>query len=757
MLRYLSLSCSALSMVLCFTTSAISAENQLEEVLVTAQKREQGLQDVPIALSAFQSDFIQGVGAELIDDLARFTPALTTQSSTQGEPNIYIRGIGSNDFGIGGDISVGVFIDDIYVGRISGAISDLADAERVEILKGPQGTLFGRNTIGGAISITTKKPGEEHAGKIKIETGSYNKRRVDASIEGGVTDNISMRLSGLYNRRDGWKDNDFDHSEVEDENNSAIHLTSVYNDNSNFEAMVKLSYDKVDVISRGPQSTNPLYANGGFFDDINSDLGDNGLEKREIYDTSLHLSWDWGDYSFKSISGYRDTDYDSRKDATGTGSRDARLRTNIFVEAQQYSQEFRLNFDDDGDLFWFLGASIFYEEVEQYSILESTNETVKVLGMKVNPVLFPFIIHEFPDGVDISENQQSPGVYCDLDKNPGNYCEDLNNSGEYYSYAVYGDATWKFIPDWELIVGLRYTLDEKEHVIDSRGPMPAKPLLGGLLNFEGMVYKDLPVEKNDESWDAWTPRIVLRWTQSENNMFYGSVSRGFKSGGFNSFTPGIPVDPEFVLSYELGNKSSWLDNRLQINAALFYYDYEDLQVNNIENNIVVLRNAAEAEGQGFEMDATWLLSENWQVMLSGNYLDTEFKEFVAAIDNEPTELSGETMPLAPEYQLSATLMYKQTLSSGAGLDARLSYSWSDEYYFTVGNTPDEYQQSYGTVDARVAWTDASDHWTVAVFGQNLADEDYLVEAGGLTKYDLDAPIVVSAIGRTAGISLAYQF
>ncbi|WP_159931115.1 TonB-dependent receptor [Oceanicoccus sp. KOV_DT_Chl] len=722
------LSCAALS---------VSADTQLEEITVTAQKREQGLQDVPIALSAFQSEFIEGVGAELIDDLARFTPALTTQASTQGEPNIYIRGIGSNDFGVGGDISVGVFIDDIYVGRISGAISDLADAERVEILKGPQGTLFGRNTIGGAISITTKKPGQETAGKVKVETGSYNKKRVDASIEGAVTDSVTMRLSGLYNRRDGWKHNDFDNTDVEDENNRGLRWTTVFNNDAGFDAMFKLNYDKIDVISRGPQSTNPLYANGDFYDDINSDLGDNGLEKRSLYDASVHLGWDWGDYEFQSITGVRDTDYKSRKDTTGSGSRDARLRTNIFVDARQYSQEFRLNFDDGGDLFWFLGTSIFYEDVEQDSLLESTNETVKYVIQDRQPAIFPFIAVDFPDGVD--------------------YYEYLENAGEYYSYAVYGDATWKFTEDWELTFGLRYTLDEKEHMVDSRGPEPDKLVFFGTENFPGVVYQDLPVDENDESWDAWTPRLVLRWNQSDSNMFYGSIAKGFKSGGFNSFAPGNPFDPEFVWSYELGNKSSWLDNRLQLNAALFYYDYEDLQVNNIEGAVVVLRNAGEAQGQGFEFDANWLISENWQLMLSGNYLDTEFKEFVAAIDNVATDLAGDQMPLAPELQFSATLMYDTMLNSGASVDARLSYSWSDDYYFSVSNTPDEYQDAFGTVDARIAWTDASSHWTVAVFGQNLTDEEYLVDAGGLAKYDLNAAIAVAAIGRTVGVSAAYQF
>ena len=731
------LATSALAAV---SSVAVAESFQLEEVLVSAQKREQGLQDVPIALTAFQGDFIEAANAELIDDLARYTPAMTLQSSSQGEPNIYIRGIGSNDFGVGGDISVGVFIDDIYIGRIHGAIMDLADAERVEILKGPQGTLFGRNTIGGAISITTKKPGDELKGRVKVEGGSYNKRRIDAAIEGPVSEDVSMRLSGLVNKRDGWKDNDFDGSEVENEDNSSLKFTTVYRPTESVEVMFKLAYDEVDTTSRGPQSTNPLYAHGGPYDNINSDMGDDSQEARELWDSSLHLSWERGDYRFKSITGFRDTDYSSRKDTTGTGSRDARLYTNIFMEAQQYSQEFRLNFDDGGNFSWFAGTSIFYEDVEQGSLLESTNETIKVIGPQRDP-LFTLIEHGFPDGE--------------------NYYETLDNGGKYYSYAVYGDASWQFAESWELIGGLRYSLDDKEHFLESNGPTPERiiehvPIVGEY-DFEGVVYQRSPRADNDESWDAWTPRMVLRWSESDDNMIYGSVSRGFKSGGFNSFLPNNEFDPEYVWSYELGNKSSWLDNRLQLNMALFYYDYEDLQVSNIEDALVVLRNAGEAKGQGFEFDATWLLAENWQLMVSGNYLETEFKKFDVAIDGRMTDLSGETMPLAPELQFSTTLMHSQSLANGSNIDYHLSYSWSDDYYFEVGNTQDEYQDSVGLLDARIAWTSAGESWVLAVFGQNLTDEDYLAYAGGLAKYDLDAPVTSAALDRTVGASVELRF
>ncbi|WP_169714043.1 TonB-dependent receptor domain-containing protein [Oceanicoccus sagamiensis] len=211
------------------------------------------------------------------------------------------------------------------------------------------------------------------------------------------------------------------------------------------------------------------------------------------------------------------------------------------------------------------------------------------------------------------------------------------------------------------------------------------------------------------------------------------------------------------MSYELGNKSSWLENRLQFNAAYFYYDYEDLQVNNIEGALVVIRNAGEATGQGIEFDMTWLMTESLQLLVSGNYLNAEFDEFSPAIDNIPTDLSGETMPLAPEFQLSTSLLYNQVLSSGGEIDYRVSYSWTDEYYFEVGNTEEEAQDSFGLVDARIAWTSADTQWQVAVFGQNLTDEEYLNYAGGLAKYDLDAPITVSAIDRTFGASLEYSF
>jgi len=727
------------SLTIAGLSAAVQANGyELEEITVTAQKREQGLQDVPLALTAFQADFIDNTHTELIDDLAKYTPSLTLQNSTQGEPNIYIRGIGSNNYGVGGDTSVGVFIDDIYVGRIHGSISDLADAERVEILKGPQGTLLGRNTIGGAINVTTKNPSEMTAGHLKIEGGSYNKRRIDGSIEGAVTDTTNVRLSGLINKRDGWKENDYDNSSVENENNSAVKLTAVYAPQDNFSATLKLGYDDLDIIARGPQSSNPLYSNGNAFDDIYSDLGNDAKEARELWDASLHLNWDRDDYALKSITGYRNTDYKSRKDTTGTGSRDTSLHTNTNMQAEQFSQEFRLNYDNNGDFIWFIGTSIFYEDVTQGSILESTNETIKNIGPTVDPSFTLLgLAAYFPDGE--------------------NYYESLNNGGQYYSYAAYGDATWDFSDSLALTLGLRYTQDDKKHFIESYGPTPVKPLLGGLFNFPGVVYKTEDKVNSKKSWNAWTPRAVLNWTMSDTSKLYGSISRGYKSGGFNSFSPNNSFNPEYVWSYEAGLKSSLLENRLTLNAALFFYDYKDLQVNNIEGAVVVLRNAGKAQGQGLEFDATWMMSENWQLLVSGNYLEATFKEFTPAIGGVSTDLADKTMPLAPEFKLSVSLAHNQHLSNGDTVDYRLSYSWTDEYYFDIGNTPDEYQSNFALIDARIAWTSPNERWTVAVFGQNLTDVDYMTYAGGQAKYDLNAPIYVGAIGRTLGANADYRF
>lgn len=722
-----------LSLLASAISTTVSAQSNLEdwaieEVVVTAQKRAQSAQDVPIALAAFSEDMLKQVGATDFKGLTNMTPGFSVSGSSDAFPSPYIRGVGSNDNGVGTDPSVGVYVDGIYVSRKGGALTDLLDVERVEILKGPQGTLFGRNSIGGAISITTQKPTNELSGMLSAEVGNYDSHVVKGMVNMPlIEDELFVRASGIVRKRDGWLENVVDGNEGNERDRATGNLKITWLPSEDLEIELANSWSRIDetgnytetLIAGAPVSalttdlTDNKVVSGGAHLYGNPALDRDPLEsrfERTLRSHSLTINWDVNDeLSFTSLSSYRTYETFSSGTYAGNeyyvGANEGATESN-----ESISQEFRLNGSSD-KLTWFVGLSGSHER----------NAMAFTIGLADNDLLGFYI------------NGLAP------------FFEDSLVKTTTDSYALYGDATWHATDKLNVTFGARYSVDEKE--ISYRNPeqVNGAAALAGM--FGSPVGLIMPTEAQfiaprdlDDSWSNLSPRLVLDYVITEDMMAYASVTKGYKSGGFNTYpsvgqditdlaTLGMvtqeavaSVDPEIVTSYELGLKSTFLDGRVIFNTALFAYDYDDLQVFVINGAVTQLANAGKASAEGVEMDLTYHITPEWTVIANAAWTEATYDEFV----NNGEDLSGTDRLFSPEWTGTLALDYHTDVEGFGILDggefrAFVTYAFKDDYLID----PDYEQESYGLVDARVSLTSADEQWEVAIYGSNLTNEDYL--------------------------------
>ncbi len=744
-------------------STTVSAQSNLddwaiEEVVVTAQKRAQSAQDVPIALSAFDADMIKQSGATDFKGLTKMTPGFSVSGGSDAFPRSYIRGIGSNDTAVGVDPSVGVYIDGVYASRNGGALTDLMDVARVEVLKGPQGTLFGRNSIGGAISITTNKPTDELSGEVSMEVGSYNNRVAKGLINIPlIEDSLFVRASVNIQKRDGWQENLLDTEDGFNRDRASGRLQLTWLPSDDVEVNFANSWSRYDEVSG--YTDNLTYALGGIAslnpkssvtDDKKAVNGSQDLFgnpandraaiepklERNLRDHVLTVNWDINeDLSFSSLSSYRTYTTASSSDYDGTEF--LILNNKGSVEFNEtISQEFRLNGSSES-LDWFVGASATRERNELDFTLEFMDIGL-LLGSPLNGAA-PFL-------------------------------ETSHTNSSTDSYAIYGDLTWQATDRLNVTVGGRYSEDNKD--IEWKNPY-LQP--NGASGLGGLGYvltslsqfvdadgnPDVSQAKRDDKWSDFSPRLVLDYSLTEDAMLYASVSKGFKSGGFNS-TPSpdstnglriVPaatesVDPEEVLNYEVGIKSTWLDNRLMVNASVFSLDYDDLQVRQINGTVVQIANAGKASNQGLELEVKYQITQDLMLMANGTWMDAEYEEYV----DGGVDYAGEPLLFSPDFSGSIALDHSYHIDGLGELRSFISYSYKDKHLLH-----ELYEQdSYELVDARVSLLTEDEAWEVSVFGSNLTDEVYATNWVGQT-----GTFGVTSIYRNTpkmfGASIGYKF
>jgi iron complex outermembrane receptor protein len=746
---------------------ALAAEGAvLEEITVTAEKRVSTVQETPISIAAFTGEDLAEAGVVDSYGLANVTPGLTIQKEVIGK--VVIRGVGTENYTVGSDPGVAIHKDGAYIARSSVAIFDFFDVSRVEVLRGPQGTLYGRNATGGVINIISNEPSEEFGGYIKADVGEYSKMRFEGAVTGSLgAPQVTGRLSFLYAERDGYTENLFPGSPgiPADPNFGFPGTPPLTNASSRdvdeldnqelwgLRGQVNISIgDSADLLLQAEilrdDSLPPAFK---YFDSapwfnpaVDLDLPDlrevsQGFEEaipgtnrtvpsfgRADQDAFLaRLTWDFGGTSFTSLTSYRTIDFSWINDGDGF---DTYFVTYFQTdESEQFTQEFQLASNTDAKLQWILGAFYLDEEAKTFTGI---------------PFVLPFF---------------GPAPYILWD-----------GKSETQAYGLYAQGTYAFSDKLKLTVGARYNKDEKQgdlvyntfgFVVEPEAAIGAPP---------GTTW----AEVLDDDWDATTPKVALDYQFTDDVMGYVSATRGFKSGGFNLLAGQPPYDPEKLWSYEAGVKTRWADGRVIANLSAFYYDYEDMQVGKVVNTSAVVTNAAAATIMGAEAELRALLGGGFEANVGLSFLDTEYDEFLTedpywvgtpgcgtlvAAPNE-VNLKGCQLPRAPEFQGVVGLSWTTPMPNGGSLTLRGDYSYRDDQYFTQFNRDVVAQDAYGLVGARVTYTAPDDKFFLTLYGDNLTDEEYFVTVleSGVAQVSV-VPQAVLGAPRVAGVVAGFNF
>jgi iron complex outermembrane receptor protein len=692
-------------LVAALCAAAVYAEELvIEEVIVTATKRAESVQDIPLSVNAFTGAQLEEAGVKDIRDIAAQTPGLSIKSRGETEGSVFIRGIGSAAPGIGADPAVGIYIDGLYAARGTNATAAFFDVERVEVVKGPQGTLFGRNASSGAISIITRKPElDESYGSVLAGYGDEGQQKVEFIYNLGISDKAALRFGVKHDARDGLYKNSLNGADLNGRDHTNARLSFLYDNQESYTS--HFSAEVVDMSNTAAF----VSAADAFADSValNDAPADQTLESTRLNWTN---TFEFGDnLTLTSITGY----YTHDVNVTPVDADLIDLFVASFQEPQEadfFSQEFRLNGSTDA-VDWFVGASYIREELSFVNDL-SYDE---------------FIVADLfgANGLDLDN-----GDICDgsADFGDGNgivtipvclspVSETPSGNGETTSVAVYGDITWHATDVLDVIVGVRYTEDDKKIVYNN----PATAGLLGGLDFQifGPITPG-PVPASAK-FDSTDPRVALNFQLTDDVMIYASAAKGYKSGGLNRQLDPVsqtvlPFDKEENTAFEIGIKSSVWGGRGQINAAAFSSEYTDFQLEEQLNLVPQVNNIGDVDVSGFEADFKFLLSDAFELWGSIGVLDTE-------VTNAPdVTRNGNKSPQAPETTASLALKYTAEVRDG-DVEASALWSYSDDFFFDLANTFK--QDSYSTLDLRAAWS--NDKWGFALIGENVTDEEYLAE------------------------------
>ena len=709
MLRTLSINASAAALAVAMGTPALAQsegarpEPRVDVITVTADRRERSLQDVAIAVTAVGEDFIQDEGLADLEDLAYAIPSLSVQKFYRGAPQIYLRGIGSNERGAGGDPSVGIFIDDVYVGRAAAAEFDYVNIERIEVLRGPQGTLYGKNVVGGAVNVITAAPSPDFETAIELTAGNYNALHARGFVNGALTDNVYASLAFGSRQRDGYVENTFTGTDLSNEDSQTLRAQVLF-DGGERQLRLSADYTRDRALGLGRETRDFLFA-AASPDPFKVEQDIDGYENRDVWGFSAHASQQTRFGELLSITAYRAADYDAFYDLDGLSAATTALSAaqRITEEADQISQEFRLTSTISDRLDGVFGLYYFWEDVD------------RLAGTIVN----------FNNGAN----------------------DQLNTTN---SYAAFAHLTYQLNPRWAVSGGLRYTYEEKDH-------QNTRLALGGELTPTGDPSEIVFVGDASDSWSNVSPQLTIEYAPSEDLFFFGTLSRGFKSGGYSEQPTTLvaaetATDQELATNFEIGAKTQWFDDRLIFNAALFYIDYEDLQVSQLvpdPNNpaspgVTVLRNAATATSQGVELEWNALPFDNLSITGYYAYVDATYDEF---IDGAGRDNSGNQLTRHPKHQAFIAAETWRDRANGDRISARVSVSAQSEVFIDPENNAIARLDPYELVNLRLAyeWDDGPE---LAFWARNVFDEVY-------EQHAIDLP--ANSAGRAAVVGSPLMF
>jgi iron complex outermembrane recepter protein len=680
-----------------------AADNNESVITISAQRRNEEIQKAPLSITAVSSKELELKQIRRLDDLKVEVPNVVIEQNTGTSTGakIFMRGVGTDESLFTADPSVAIYIDDTYIARQTGAMFDMFDLQRVEVLRGPQGTLYGRNATGGAIRYITKKPNGEQ--RLEVDTRIGNLGRIDANLSGGgrIGETAAVSFGLMSKNRDGYLQDITNNSKVNDEQMVGARLGLAMPVTNN--TSLRLSLDTLK------QSSGPVYASGvldaagaalykravnnadGNLNTIETNLN-NGINDLNQGGLSVSTSTEMPGFEWRNIVTYRQMHNELYIDLDGSRATSFHLYQN--QHQKQYSYESQFISSGKGPLNWTAGLFWFNEKNHQ-----PTRQDIFATG-----------------GVTTVKQDTT-------------------------ATALYGQADYKFAGIFRATLGARYSHETKDFSLSAIRA-------NGTLNFDFAA-------KN--SWSRTDWKLGLDAQINNNVLAYGSATTGFKSGGFNGRATSaaaalLTLKPETVLTYELGVKTTLLGGAARFNISVFQNDYKDLQLTAFNSaGVSVLSNAASAIIKGVEIDTSAQLTKEWQISANVGTLDAKYKDFTAA---NAAIFDGKQLKQAPKLQYGLSTSYRVAMGNGALVfGAQLKHV--GEHFQNLNNSPIIKTEAYSIVDARASYEAAGGKWSTSLWGKNLADKRYYT--GGFDLSALNIADVYLNVPRTYGIDFKYSF
>ncbi|MEO6103699.1 MAG: TonB-dependent receptor [Pseudoxanthomonas sp.] len=777
------------------TTPPAEAEaTTLDRIMVTAQSRDQELQDVPIALQVIGEGLIQDLAAENLGDLDSFVPGLVVSDSQPTQANFRLRGISTGDFGIGTDPAVGVYVDGVYAGRGGGTVLPFLDVERVEVLKGPQGTLFGRNSAAGAISVITHRPDTDRTqGRVEARLGNYGKQYLEGMLNLPVGERAAFRFNAVSNQSDGWLHNADTGEDLNGDDDWATRAALRWDFTDNTQALLSWEHEKLDqkshpvigIVALPDEPGLPAYPVdeaaylNPFDQPIHSDLVGNE-ESRTFDGVTLLLdhSFEWGHLT--STSAWRTFDTVNRAEEDGTNRRYLYIDTANREGNTSWYQEFKFSGRTD-KLDWVAGASYYQEEARQSSEVNLFSDTVNTVTITQGGFGDVGGLYSYLDQV-----MQANGIPLSLLGH--SWQEYYRNTLDSKAYALFGDVIWHATDKLNFTFGLRYTRDQKDFTwynqlrdapgldatldqMEAFGLFDAFGITRDMLVFD-VAFTD-PVSlankgittRASNSWSDVSPRLVVDYHFNEDSMVFASLAKGYKAGGFNTFSRGASIDNEDVWNFETGIKQDFPDQNLQFEASAYYYMYDNRQAIRLDTTPTIPRYLTDTSDQtafGLDFSARWQPTRALGFDFNAAYIDSTYKNYVTPqgddLEGEPT---GE-----PSWSFAAGANYDWTLPNDSGVRFSLRHAYRGESRCNEGSGSQGncgvYQaftigKAQNRTDLYARWKSPSDVWGVAVYANNLFDNQYVTGLNGYGTSVFGTTGAGISDPRFYGMELQYQF
>jgi iron complex outermembrane recepter protein len=710
--------------------STADLSSTLETVLVTAQKRSENILDVPIAISVLDADSLAATGGNTLQSIQGRVPGMfISNGGAYGASPIGIRGATgvSTTFG---DDPVAIYVDGVY--RARGGffgVSGLLDVETIEIVRGPQGTLQGRNATAGAVLVRTADPETTLGGYVKVQVSDPEAYKIESALTGPLSETLSARLAVSYVDDKGWAKNTFNGKDLETVKDKQARLTLLWTPGDVFNLRVSADFDRAETANAvarwaatafNPSATGPLVTaptptvpltpaeRARVEDDYDFSLNHSTDAENEQKNASVQATWDFGSLQLAAITGWGDMELSGSSDSDGFARTDREGFNDSVRNSRSYSQELRLQSDGEAVLSWILGLYYFHED--QDMVFDIYN---LAYGPSATRTYRRFIADQKTD-----------------------------------SYASFADATWRPSEQWALSAGARYTEDRKEFDLNARSfneaNQPATP---------AQIF--MPPEAG---WDDVSYRAKLAYTPADDWLLYLSYGKGFKAGGYNAFGAEAAFDPEELVSWEVGLKASFPQAGASIAAAVYVNTYDSLQIRaGVPSGGVAIINAADSSIEGFEIEGMIQPLDALRLKANLAYTDATFDAFPRAIDvaGAIVDASGNRLPRVPEWQYFVSAAYDVQFGGDWIWTSEVTYSWRDTLYHlhTDQSSPAWQGEPLGELGARLTFNHDRSGVRFGAYGTNLTDDRSVTNAGNTFNY----PLASFNRPRTAGVFVEKTF